>query len=74
MAETGITAIGAFYLGLALIWGLPFGEKIRDTCILASTFLGVFVGIKRLIYNYKNNNGIEANVNPEAEELINGNL
>lgn len=74
MAETGITAIGAFYLTIAGIWGLPFGDEISQTLIAVSTLLGIFVGVKRLVYNYKNNNGIEANVNPEAEELINGNL
>ena len=51
MAETGITAIGVAYLGLALIWNLPFGEQIRDTCIIVSTLLGVFVGISRSNYN-----------------------
>lgn len=51
LAETGITAIGACYLGLALIWHLPFGEQIRDTCLVVSTLLGVFVGVSRKQYN-----------------------
>lgn len=52
MAETGITAIGAAYLGLSLIWqGLPYGEQIRDTCLVVSTLLGVFVGTSRAQYN-----------------------
>lgn len=51
LAETGITAIGACYLGLALIWHLPFGEQIRDTCLVLSTLLGVFVGVSRKQYN-----------------------
>lgn len=51
LAETGITAIGACYLGLALIWHLPFGEQIRDTCLVLSTLLGVFVGVSRVNYN-----------------------
>lgn len=51
MAETGITAIGVAYLGLATVWNLPYGEQIKTTCIILSTLLGVFVGVSRSNYN-----------------------
>ena len=51
MAETGITAIGVAYLGLATVWHLPFGEEIKSTALIISTLLGVFVGVSRSNYN-----------------------
>lgn len=68
LAETGITAIGACYLGLALIWHLPFGEQIRDTCLVVSTLLGVFVGVSRKQYNEQFKAQEEELPEGEAEE------
>lgn len=67
LAETGITAIGACYLGLALIWHLPFGEQIRDTCLVVSTLLGVFVGVSRRQYNANLDNSTAMIEEPEEE-------
>lgn len=74
MAETGITALGACYLGLAMIWNLPFGEQIRDTALVLSTCLGIFVGVSRATYNKKNNVSQipDDKINEEAEVTING--
>lgn len=74
MAETGITALGACYLGLAVIWNLPFGEQIRDTALVLSTCLGIFVGVSRAAYNKKNNVSQipDDKINEEAEVTING--
>ena len=51
MAETGITAIGTFYLAIAAIWGLPFGDEVSQTLIAVSTLLGVYVSYQRAKYN-----------------------
>ena len=51
LAETGITAIGTFYLAIASIWGLPYGDEISQTLIAVSTLLGIFVSVKRSQYN-----------------------
>ena len=73
MAETGITAIGAAYLGLALIWHWGYGEEISKSCVVISTLLGIFVGVKRVAYNKNNNPSCNNDaINPEAEEQING--
>lgn len=74
MAETGITALGACYLGLAVIWNLPFGEQIRDTALVLSTCLGIFVGVSRAAYNKKNNVSQipDDKINEDAKEQING--
>ncbi len=47
LAEIAITALGAFYKGLAEVWSLPYGEAVLTTSVLLSTFLGVFVEWQR---------------------------
>lgn len=47
LAEIGITALGAFYKGLAEVWSLPFGEAVLTTSVLLSTLIGVFVEWQR---------------------------
>lgn len=74
MAETGLTAIGVAYLGLATVWELPYGEQIKTTCIILSTLLGVFVGVSRVSYNKRNGNnstGDPDEIAEDAKELIN---
>lgn len=47
LAEIGITALGAFYKGIAEVWTLPYGEAVMTSSILLSTFIGVFVEWQR---------------------------
>lgn len=47
LAETGITALGILYKGLAEVWSLPYGEAVMTTTLLVSTFLGVFTEYQR---------------------------
>lgn len=47
LAETGITALGVLYKGLAEVWSLPYGEAVMTTTLLVSTFLGVFTEYQR---------------------------
>ena len=54
LAEIGITAIGAFYKGVAEIWELPYGEAVLATSFVISTLLGVFVEWQRKKYKQKN--------------------
>ena len=51
LAETGITALGALYKGVAEVWGLPFGEAVLTTCVLLSTFVGVWTEYLRTQHN-----------------------
>lgn len=74
MAETGITAIGVAYLGLATVWNLPYGEQIKSTALILSTLLGVFVGVSRNNYNKQNQFGstTREEIAHDAEGEING--
>ena len=47
LAEIGITALGAFYKGIAEVWSLPYGEAVLTTSVLLSTLIGVFVEWQR---------------------------
>ena len=57
LAEIGITALGAFYKGIAEVWSLPYGESVMTTSILLSTFIGVFVEWQRQKHNEEEVNG-----------------
>lgn len=57
LAEIGITALGAFYEGLASVWSLPYGEAVMATSILLSTCLGVFVEWQRQKHKKEEVNG-----------------
>ena len=74
MAETGITALGTAYLGLSLIWSWAYGEEISKSCIIISTLLGIFVGVKRTSYNKNNSFSTDDldEIAADAEENING--
>ena len=47
LAETGITAIGAFYAALAEIWSLPYGKAVMASSLALSTLVGVFTEYQR---------------------------
>lgn len=62
LAEIIVPAIGALYLGVAAIWGLPYGDEVSRTCIVIATFLGAIVTLSRKAYN-------EATYTPVEEEI-----
>lgn len=66
MAETGITGIGTFYLAIAAIWGLPFGDEVSKTLVAVSTLLGIFVGYQRQKFNKTTQFG--TTTRPEGKE------
>lgn len=51
IAQIVIPAIGAFYFGLAQLWGLPYGEQIVGTLSLIDALLGTVLGISTYNYN-----------------------
>lgn len=38
-------AVGVAYQSLAGIWGLPYGDEVFKTCVVASVFLGALIGV-----------------------------
>lgn len=45
-----IGAIGVFYLAIATIWNLPYGNEILATCTAISTLLGTCLKIESNSY------------------------
>lgn len=61
LALIAINALGICYAGLADVWGLPFGDKINDTCQLISVLIGTLIGISTAGYymeQKKNNTSV----------------
>lgn len=45
-----LPALGIFYLALAQIWGLPFGDEINMTIAAIATLLGTMLEVSTGIY------------------------
>lgn len=46
-----LPALGAFYFGLAKIWGFPYGTEIVGTISVVDTFLGALLKLSTDKYN-----------------------
>ena len=46
-----LTALGALYLGLAAIWGFPWGDEINQSIVVICTFLAAVIEIQKSIWN-----------------------
>lgn len=45
-----LDAIGVAYKNLAIVWNLPYGEQIMDTCVILSVLIGTLIGISSYSY------------------------
>ena len=59
IAQVVLPAIAVLYLGLAKIWGLPYGEAIAGTIMLIDEFLGTILHVSTKNYNKKLNKEVE---------------
>lgn len=63
-----LPALGAFYLVLVEVWGLPFGNEINKTVVALATLLAVFLEI--MTSKWKEDNTIEVhNVSNDLKEI-----
>lgn len=51
IAQIVLPAIATFYLAIAAIWGLPYGEQIAGTIMAIDTLLGAILGVSTKKYN-----------------------
>lgn len=49
----GLPAVGAFYSGLAGVWGWPFSTEVTQTCSFVALFLGSLIGVSEIKAVYK---------------------
>lgn len=47
-----LDAVALFYLTVAAIWGLPFGEEVQKTIIAFAALLGAFLEVSTVRYKY----------------------
>lgn len=57
IAQIVLPAIATFYLTLAGIWGLPFGEEVSATVMAVDTLLGAVLMLSSNAYNKANGGG-----------------
>lgn len=43
-------AIGVFYKTIAMIWHLPYGDEVLNTCAAISVLIGSLIGISTVAY------------------------
>ena len=53
IALVALDAVGLFYSAIAGIWGLPYGDKVLETCVALSVLLGTLIGVSSAQYNKK---------------------
>lgn len=46
-----IPALTTAYVGLSVIWGFPYADKIAKTSAVVCTLLGAILGISTIEYN-----------------------
>ena len=51
IAQIILPALATFYLAIAAIWGLPYGEQIAGTIMAIDTLLGTILGVSTKKYN-----------------------
>lgn len=49
-----IPALTTAYVGLSLIWGFPYADKVAKTSAVICTLLGSLLGISTVQYNKEN--------------------
>lgn len=50
VAQLWLPGLAALYVGLAKLWGLPFGAEISGSIMLLDTFLGTVLKISSAQY------------------------
>ena len=63
-----LPALGAFYLVLVEVWGLPYGNEINKTVVALATLIAVFLEIMTAKWN--ENNTIEVhNISEDLNKI-----
>ena len=76
LSLVALDAIGIAYEKLASIWGLPYGEQVKDTCIVLSVLIGALIGVSGIKYARLNGSDRQKygddEIAEDAEDIING--
>lgn len=50
LAQIVLPGVGALYVALAALWGLPAAEQVAGTILAIDAFLGTLLGISQVAY------------------------
>lgn len=59
IAQIVLPAVATFYISIAGIWGLPYGEEVSGTIMAIDTLLGALLMISTNLYNKQLKNSSE---------------
>lgn len=59
IAQIVLPAVATFYISIAGIWGLPYGEEVSGTIMAIDTLLGALLMISTNSYNKQLKNSSE---------------
>ena len=59
IAQIVLPAVATFYISIAGIWGLPYGEQVSGTIMAIDTLLGALLMISTNSYNKQLKNSSE---------------
>lgn len=62
-----LPALGAFYLVLVEVWGLPYGDAVNKTIVALATLLAVFLEV--MTSKWKENNSISITSFNNVEDI-----
>lgn len=54
IAQIALPAIATFYVTVAGIWGLPYGEQVSGTIMAVDTLLGALLMLSNSVYKKLN--------------------
>jgi len=63
-----LPAIGAAYIGLCGVWGLPLGDQVNETIAIAATLLASYLEISTVQYHKTQNMNLAEILEEEEEE------
>lgn len=76
IAQYFLPALAALWLGLAKVWGFPYGTEIGATLSLLDVFLGAILGISSK--NYKGDGSLVVNTDDPEKDVysleVNGDI
>lgn len=48
-----LPAFGVFYATIGVVWGLPYIEEVKTTCLALGTLIGALIGVSTHNYYQK---------------------
>lgn len=70
LAQVILPAFGTLYSGLAVIWGMPYAEKVVASIVALDTFLGVLLAISSASYKPRVDGHVVVDTSNPAQKVL----